>query len=93
MKGDLCLSRYHLPAIALHLIEQNLNVYLLVIGNIQSFTSQFFIWSVPWEKTSIFFSLLEFDIERNSDHENPKIKLYTMRPLKCYLNEQNLINV
>ena len=48
--------------------------------------------SVPWEKILIFLSPLGFDIQTNSDHKTQKIKLYSVRALKRYLNEKNLIH-
>ena len=32
-----------------------------------------------------------FDVQTNSDHKTPKIKLYSVRALKRHLNEKNLI--
>ena len=43
-----------------------------------------------WRKHRLF-SPLGFDILRNSDQGIPKIKLYTVRALKWFLNEKNLI--
>ena len=40
-----------------------------------------------------FFSLLGFDIQTNSDHKTQKSKLYSVRALKRYLIEKNLIDV
>ena len=37
------------------------------------------------------FSSLGFTIQRNSDHKTKKIKLHSVRALKRYLNEKNLI--
>ena len=59
---------------------------MFVIGIIQSFTSQ--ISGV----VSLLGEKLGFDIQRNSDHETPKIKLYSVRALKRYLNEKNLMH-
>ena len=39
-----------------------------------------------------FFSQLRFDIQRNSDHKTPNTTLYSVRALKRYLNEKNLIH-
>ena len=38
-----------------------------------------------------FFSPLVFDVQTNSDHKTQKIKLYSVRALKRYLNEEHLI--
>ena len=35
---------------------------------------------------------LGFDVQTNSDHKSQKIKLYSVRALKRYLNEKNLIH-
>ena len=40
-----------------------------------------------------FFSPLGFDFQTNSDYKIQKIKLYSVKDLKCYLNEKNLIHV
>ena len=37
-------------------------------------------------------SPLGFDFQTNSDHNTEKIKLYSVRALKRYLNEKNLIH-
>ena len=37
------------------------------------------------------FSQLGFDIQTNSDHKTQKINFYSVRALKRYLNEMNLI--
>ena len=44
--------------------------------------------SIPLEKTSIFSVPWDFKSRR----EIPKIKLYSVRALKGYLNEKNLIH-
>ena len=67
-----------------------LNVYMLYVGNIQSFPPQIFEVVGPLRENLEFFSPLGFDIQRNSDHETPVIKLYSVRALKRYLNEKNL---
>ena len=64
---------------------------MFVIANTQSFTSQILESSVSWENTSIF-SPLGFDVKTNSDHKTQKIKLYSVRALKRYLDEKNLIH-
>ena len=91
-KGDLCLSRYPLQAIALYLTQQNWQC--LDIRNRKH--TRFHI-SNFWSHQSLggksqFFSPLGFDIQRNSDHETPKIKLYSVKALKSYLNDKNLIH-
>ena len=47
--------------------------------------------SVPWGKPEFSFSPLGFDIQTNSDHKTQKIKLYSVRDLKRYRIEKNLI--
>ena len=39
-----------------------------------------------------FFSLFGFDIQSNFDYRTSRIKFYSVRSLKCYLNEKNLIH-
>ena len=66
---------------------------MLVIANIQSFASQIFGVVGPLEENLDFFSPLGFDVQTNSYHKTQKIKLYSVRALKRYLNEKNLIMV
>ena len=63
-----------------------------VIGNILSFTSQIVRVIGSLEANLNFCNPLGFDIQRNSDHETPKIKLYFDRALKRYPNEKILIH-
>ena len=65
---------------------------MFVIAYIQSFTSQIFGVVSPLGENLDFFSPLGFDVQTNSDHKPPKIKLCSVRALKCYLNEKNLIH-
>ena len=65
---------------------------MFVIGNIMSFTSQIFRHVGPLGESLNFCTSLEFDIPKNSDHETPKIKLYSVRGLKRYPKEKNLIH-
>ena len=92
IKDHFCLSRHLLPAIALHPTQQNWKC--LHTRNRQY--TEFHI-SNFWSGRSLgrkprFFSTLGFDVETNSDHKTPKIKLYSVRALKRYLNEKNLIH-
>ena len=57
----------------------------------QSFKSQICGVVGPLGENLDFFSPLGFDVKTNSDHKTQKIKLYSVRALKCYLNEINLI--
>ena len=45
----------------------------------------------PLGESFDLFSPLGFDVKTNSDHKTQKIKLYSVRALKRYLNEINLI--
>ena len=65
---------------------------MIVISNIQSFTSQIFGVVSPLGENLDFFGPLGFDTQRNSDHETPKIKFYSVKALKCNLNDKNLIH-
>ena len=91
IKDNFCLSCPLLPAIALYPTQQNWKC--LHICNRQY--TEFHI-SNFWSRQSLgrkprFFSPLGFDVKTNSDHKTPKIKLYSVRALKRYLNEKNLI--
>ena len=58
----------------------------------QSFTSQILgVVGILGENLDLF-SLLGFDVQTNSDHKAPKIKLCSVRALKGYLNEKNLMH-
>ena len=58
----------------------------------QSFTSQNFEVVSPLGENLDFFNPLGFDVQTNSDHKTKKIKLYSVRSLKRYLNGKNLIH-
>ena len=68
------------------------HVYIFVISYIQSFTSQIFGVVGSLGENLDFFSPLGFDAQTNSDHKTQKIELYSVRDLKRYLNEKNLIH-
>ena len=55
-----------------------------------SFTFQIFEVIDPLGENLDFFSPLGFDVQKNSGHKTQKIKLYSVRALKRYLNEKNL---
>ena len=59
----------------------------------QGFTYQIFGVVGPLGGKLDFFSSLGFDVKfkTNSDHKTQKIKLYSLRSLKRYLKEINLI--
>ena len=65
---------------------------MFLIANIQSFTSQIFGVVGPLAENLDFFSPLGFDVQTNSNYKTQKIKLYSVRTLKRYLNEKNLIH-
>ena len=66
--------------------------YSQLIANIQSFTSQILgVVGILGENLDLF-NLLGFDVQTNSDHKAPKIKLCSVRALKGYLNEKSLIH-
>ena len=88
IKDHFCFSRHLLPAIALYPTQQN---SIFVIANIQSFTSQIFGVVGPLAENVDFFSPLGLDVQTNSDQKTQKIKLYSVRALKRYRNEKNLI--
>ena len=58
---------------------------MFVIANIQSFISQILGVVGTLGENLDLFSLLGFDVQTNSDHKAPKIKLYSVRALKGYL--------
>ena len=68
------------------------NVYIFVIADIHSFITQVFEVVGRLGENLDFFSPLGFDVQTNSDHKTQKIKLYSVRALKRYLNEKNLIH-
>ena len=57
----------------------------------QGFISQIFGVVGPLGGKLDFFSPFGFDVKTNSDHKTQKIKLYSVRASKRYLNEINLI--
>ena len=58
----------------------------------QSFTPQIFGVAGPLGENVAFLSPLGFDVQTNSDHKTPKIKLFSLRALKSCGNERNLID-
>ena len=72
-KVNLFLSCHLFPTTALYLKHNKTgNVYIFVIGNIQSFESQIFGFVCPLGENQDFFSPLGSDIQRKSDNETPK---------------------
>ena len=90
------LSHHLLPAIYSFYTQHSKTgiVYIFIISNNQSLiiTSQFFGVFNPLGEILKLFIPLEFDVQTNSDHKNYKIKLYSVRALKRYLSERNLIH-
>ena len=91
MKDHLCLGLHFLPAIALYQHSKIRNAHILVIADIQSFTSQIFGVAGPLGENVDISSLLRFDVQTNSDHKTHKIKTQSVRALKRHLNKKNLI--
>ena len=90
-----CLSRYLLPSIALYPTQENWNCLYIrnrqyTEFNMSNFWSRLSVETVSRENLG-FFSLLGFDVQTNSEHKPQKIKFYSVRTLKRYLNEENLI--
>ena len=92
IKDHFCSTRHLLPAIAIYQHSKTGNVYIFVVANIQSFTPQIFGVVGPLGENFDFFSPLRFDVQMTSDHKKQKIKLYSVRALKRYLNEKKLIH-
>ena len=72
--------------------SKNENVYLFVVSNTQSFTPTIFGVVGTLGVNLDFFSPVGFDIQRDSGHETRKIKVCSVRALKCYLNVKNLVH-
>ena len=86
-----CLGRHLLPVTALYPTKQNWKC--LHFRNHQH--TKFHI-SIVWSRGTLgrkprFFSPLGFDVKTNSDYKTQNIKLYSVRALKHYPNEINLI--
>ena len=92
IKDHFCLSHHHLQAIALYPTQQNWKCLHIRDRQytVQSFTSQIFGVVGPLGENLNFFSPLGIDVQTNSGHKTQKVKLYSVRALKCYLNEKNL---
>ena len=63
-----------------------------MIGNNQSLISQILKVVGPLGERFEFFSRLGFKIQSNFDLETTEIKVHSVRALKRYLNEKNLIH-
>ena len=91
IKDHFRLSRHLLPAIALYPTQQNWKC--LHIRNCQytefhisNFRSRRYFGRKPRSFQSVGI------VQINSDHKAPKIKLCSVRALKGYLNEKNLMH-
>ena len=82
MKDHFCLSHHLLPAIALYPTHQNWKC--LHISNRQHTKFR--------GENLDFYSALGFDVQTNSDLKTQKVRVYSVRALKRFLNEKNLIN-
>ena len=65
---------------------------MFVISNNKSFISQNLKGVSPLGGKFDFFSPSGFEIQSVSAYRTSKIKFYSVRALKCYLNEKNLIH-
>ena len=68
------------------------NFCIFVIRNYQSFISQILKVVGPLGEKFEFFSPLGFKIQSSFDLETIKIKVHSVRTLKQYVNEKNLIH-
>ena len=64
---------------------------MFVISNKKSFMSQNLKVVDPLGGKFNFVSPFGFEIESDSDNRSSEIKFCSIRALKCYLNEKNLI--
>ena len=89
-KGSFCLSCHLLPAI--DPTQQNWKCL-----HIRSHQYTEFRVSNFWSRLSLgrnldFFISLGFDVQTNSNHKTQKVKLYSVRAVKRYLNDKNLVH-
>ena len=92
LKDNFCLSRHLLSAIALYPTQQNWECFDICNRQYTELHISNF-WSYPsLEKSLDIFSPLGFAVQTNSDQKTQKVKLYSVRALKRYLNEKNLIH-
>ena len=66
------------------------NFCIFVISNNKSFISQNLKVVGPLGGKFDFFSTSGFEIQSDCDYRTSKIKFYSVRALKCYLNEKTL---
>ena len=65
---------------------------IFVISNNKSFISQTLKVEGPLREKLDFFSPSGFEIQSEFDYRTSKMKFYSVRALKCYVNEKNLIH-
>ena len=70
----------------------NKNFCMFVMSNSKSFISQNLKVVGPLGGKSDLFSPSGFEIQSDLDYRTSKIMFYSVRTLKCYLNEKNLIH-
>ena len=92
IKDHFCLSHHLLPAIALYTTQQNWKCLHIRNRHYSEFHISNFWSRRSRERKPRFFSPLEFDVQTNSDYKPQQIKLYSVRALKRYVNEKNLIH-
>ena len=92
INNHFCLSRHLLPAIALYPTQQNWTCLHLRNRQYTEFHISILESVGPLNENFDFFSPLGFDVQTGSDHKTHKIKLYSVRALKRYQNEKNLIH-
>ena len=68
------------------------NFCIFVISNNESFISQNLKTVGPLGGRFDFFSPSGYDIQSDFDYRTSKIKFYSVRALKCYLNDKNLMH-
>ena len=83
---------FYLLAITLHPRWQTSKFFTLAISNNKSFISKNLKVVGPLGGNFDFFSPSGFEIQSDFDYRTSKIKFYSVRALKCYLNEKNLIH-
>ena len=70
----------------------NLNIFFIfVVSNTKSFISRKLKVVGPLGGKFDFFNPLGFEIQSEFDYRTSTIKFYSVRALKCYLNEKILI--
>ena len=92
IRDHFCLSRHLLPAIPLYPRQQSWKCLHILNRQYTEFHITNFGVAGSLGRKPRFFSPLRFDVQTNSDDKTQKIKLYSVRALKRYLNEKNLIH-